>query len=393
MARSRHNSGRRHFLSQTDVPRKIISRESLKVEDSSVNNSCECPFDSNNAGTTVIQPLGADRCQCRCQCQLASLPVKRLQTPEPTTKVAHSLLPSVSEATLTSSLATIFAYVRQYSAQIEETLLSALLALLVWLLVRDAAYNRLGTSNGRFISFVDTCLSVMSYRDGLPRMRSSGTSGLSKVGFACRVVCGSFCMKFTSGIFVSLCLGVVPVPFKSYRHPLFVAIGLALIWLTPLDAAYIFMRRSNAMRLVLLTGGGLYKLRKAVYAVEAVMSSQGPFWMALVVVVLAVDGNTLSRRGLLWLERCVVSGAAEADPATPSLRRDSPVGVWRFLVSTFIPLTVVTAILWYAARECSEETCMELRIVFLGFFVYRNGAFAELYNIHLQSMRKDIKVA
>lgn len=365
----------------------------MKVEDASVNNSSEYPFDSNNTGTTVNHPSGADPCQCRCQCQWASLPLKRSQTPESTTKVAYSQLPSVSEATITSSLATISSYVQQYSAQIEEALLSALLALLVWLLVRDAAYNRLGTSNGRFISFVDTCLSVMSYRDGLPRTRSSGTGGLSRFGFACRVVCGSFCMKFASGILVSLCLGVVPVPFKSYRHPLFVAIGLALVWLTPLDAAYIFMRRSNAMRLVLLTGGGLYKLRKAIYAVEEVMSSQGPCWMALVVVVLAVDGNTLTRRGLLWLERCVVSEAAEVNPTTPSLRRDSSVGVWRFLVSTLLPLTVVTSILWYAARECSEETCMELRIVLLGFFVYRNGAFAELYNIHFQSMHKVSKIA
>mmetsp|Transcript_141812 Transcript_141812/g.453078 ORF Transcript_141812/g.453078 Transcript_141812/m.453078 type:complete len:261 (-) Transcript_141812:588-1370(-) len=41
-------------------------------------------------------------------------------------------------------------------------------AVFIFLFLQDAVYNRLGSSNGKFISLVDTCRSVAQYRSGLP---------------------------------------------------------------------------------------------------------------------------------------------------------------------------------------------------------------------------------
>ncbi|CAE8628605.1 unnamed protein product [Polarella glacialis] len=177
-------------------------------------------------------------------------------------------------------------WVQKYPDWMQDTVAPAMMAILVLMVVRDAAYNSLGSSNGKFISFVDTCLSVMSYRDGLPNKKGKyfvGGDGQAAFGF--RVVTGSFCMKFASGIAVSALIGKTPVVFKSIRHSLFVALGLVLLWLTPGDYAYTMMKKSHALRLVLLAGGGLYKLRKAVYAIEVIIESGGGFSLALASVV------------------------------------------------------------------------------------------------------------
>lgn len=282
----------------------------------------------------------------------------------------------------------------------------ALLALFVLFLVRDAAYNRFGTSNGRFISFVDTCLSVMSYREGLPaaedvdspprRLLSRGS-----FNYCIRVTIGSFIMKFAAGFAVSLLLNQTPVFLKGPRHSLSLLLGLALLWLCPGDSAYVLMRRSHAVRLVLLTGGGLYKLRKAIYAVESIAASNGSFVTALLVVALAVDGNTVTRRVLLWAERQLHDATPRSGSTPPVVKdevnfaarfcRDGCRGAWRVLTATLIPLSLVTGMLWWAilstrAGELSEEFSLELRIGLLLFFIVRVGALQELSAIHLASM-------
>eukprot|EP00747_Dinoflagellata_sp_TGD_P047921 gnl/TRDRNA2_/TRDRNA2_145297_c0_seq5.p1 gnl/TRDRNA2_/TRDRNA2_145297_c0~~gnl/TRDRNA2_/TRDRNA2_145297_c0_seq5.p1 ORF type:complete len:321 (-),score=35.36 gnl/TRDRNA2_/TRDRNA2_145297_c0_seq5:71-1033(-) len=258
-------------------------------------------------------------------------------------------------------------------------IMPALFAFFVLLFAYDAAHNRLGSSNGKFISFVDTVLNVYNFRHGL---RDTSRRSVNFVQGLRIVVC-SFFVKFAAQTAVSLILGKVPVVLQGWRHTSFFFFGLALIWLSPSDVIYQHMRVSRAVRLMLQMGQGLYKMRKVIFAVEAAGTGKGSFVLALLVSVLSIDGSTLTRRAVLWLERqreegrfqsawgqwLVTPKACRSSPGayatnsydaacvceSPIARRfakDGCKGVRQALFGTFLPLFAITAVVWTLSHGC-----------------------------------------
>mmetsp|Transcript_51777 Transcript_51777/g.152585 ORF Transcript_51777/g.152585 Transcript_51777/m.152585 type:complete len:311 (+) Transcript_51777:115-1047(+) len=282
----------------------------------------------------------------------------------------------------------------------------AFFALFMFLLIGDAVHNRLGSSNGKFISLVDTCRSVAQYRRGLPETSRSDLGWPRML----LIITASFLVKFAGQTVVSLLLGTAPVVLSGPRHVAFFFLGLAVVWGSPGDAAYLTMRHSRAVRLLVGMGGGLYKMRKVIFAVEAASGLDGGhrgFVFALLLAVLAVDGTTLTRRGMLWLEARLAARPLSAEatkyhlvgrllPTTGDLtlerlRHDGCLGVCEAMLSTVLPLGAVTALVWvYAQTEwtagITDDSFLVLRAGLLTLFIWRAGAFDELANIHRDSL-------
>jgi len=218
-----------------------------------------------------------------------------------------------------------------------------------------------------------------------------------------RITTSCFFIKFAAGSAVSLMLSVSPVWLSGPRHTLWLFAGVVLLWLSPGDIVYDSMRHSSAVRLVLGMGGGLYKMRKAIFAVEVAACScpnmyDCSFSLALLVAVLAIDGNTLVRRAVLWFEARLAEshgcmpGLADCYSALCRVGRDACIGVWTLLWNTVVPLTIVTAMIWSAARSewangVTDTSFLGLRACLLAYFIWRSGSFHEMANIHFMSLR------
>mmetsp|Transcript_34257 Transcript_34257/g.94619 ORF Transcript_34257/g.94619 Transcript_34257/m.94619 type:complete len:307 (-) Transcript_34257:167-1087(-) len=270
-------------------------------------------------------------------------------------------------------------------------------ALFIFLFTRDAVHNRLGSSNGRFISLVDTIRSVAQYRSGLP---DSSRDGLGIVRLLLIAV-ASFLVKFAASTLVSLIFGKVPIVLSGPRHAASFWMGFALLWFSPGDCVYRAVQRSRAVRLLLGMGGGLYKMRKAIFAVEAATTAKGGLLLAVLVAVLAVDGTTLTRRGAHWLERRLAATEAQrphslvkrisGDITLRRLWHDGCRGSRQALLSTVLPLGAVTALVWAAARDewasgITDDSFLGLRTALLTLFIWRAGTFEELSMIHAEAM-------
>mmetsp|Transcript_100728 Transcript_100728/g.260209 ORF Transcript_100728/g.260209 Transcript_100728/m.260209 type:complete len:311 (+) Transcript_100728:88-1020(+) len=290
------------------------------------------------------------------------------------------------------------------ASAMSERVAPAFFALFMFLLIWDAVHNRLGSSNGKFISFVDTCRSVAQYRRGLPE-DSRSELGLSRMFF---IMLASFLVKFAGQTIVSLMLGKTPLVLSGPRHMTSFLLGLVLLWLSPGDMVYRTMLHSRAVRLFVGMGGGLYKMRKVIFAVETAASSHRGFGFAFLVAVLSVDGTTLTRKGMLWLEarlasRPLSSPAASkhhlvgrllptaGDLSLERLRQDGCRGACEALLQTVLPLGAVTALVWvYAQVEweagITDDSFLVLRAGLLTLFIWRAGAFDELANIHMDGL-------
>jgi len=273
-----------------------------------------------------------------------------------------------------------------------DKLMSAFFVLFIWLFILDATHNRLGSSNGKFISFVDTMVNVYSFRDGLPNTTRSAGKGVLHV---LRIISASFFIKFAAGTLVSLLIGKVPVVFQGVRHFISFFVGLALLWCAPCDFVFQQMKHSRAVRLVMTMGRGLYKMRKAIYAIETAAKTGGGCLFAFLLAVLTIDGSTLTRRSVLWMEkqfaqkqlRChrLVGGIS-----LETLQRDSWLGFKRVLLSTVLPLGAITAVVWGVSRfdwleGITADPYLNLRAFVLVVFAWREGTFDELSAIHVES--------
>jgi len=201
---------------------------------------------------------------------------------------------------------------------------------------------------------------------------------------------------------VSLLFGKMPLVFSGWRHLASFVVGFVLVWCSPRDEFFQSAERSRAARLLLGMGGGLYKMRKVIFAVEAAMTEKGGFLLAFLVAVLAVDGTTLTRRAMLWLElhcgatvparsKCSIIGRLSGDITLQRLWCDSGYGVRRTLHSTILPLGAVIALVWTAARDewtsgITDDSFLGLRAALLTLFIWRAGAFDELSRIHAECM-------
>jgi len=272
-------------------------------------------------------------------------------------------------------------------------------ALFIFLFLTDAVYNRLGSSNGKFISFVDTCRSVAQYRSGLPDTARDKMSGWRMM----LITLASFMVKFASNSLVSVLLGKVPVVFSGPRHVAFFFLGFALVWFSPSDLAYRTMRHSRALKLLVDMGGGLYKMRKVIFAVEAATTARGNFPFALLVAVIAVDGTTLTRRAMQWVEARMEKAKAKRRRRVPLSRSLSTLcfasgrGARQTLLTTVLPIGSVTALVWVAASSewisgITDDSFLELRAALLALFIWRAGALDELARIHVESMEMSEEV-
>lgn len=280
-----------------------------------------------------------------------------------------------------------------------------LFALFIFLFIRDAVHNRLGSSNGRFISFVDTIRSVAQFRSGLqdPSCKSPGFLRMSLIAVA------SFLVKFAASTLVSVIFGKVPIVLSGPRHTASFFIGFALLWFSPRDLVFATVQNSRAVRLLLGMGGGLYKMRKVIFAVEAATTERGGLCLAVLVAVLAVDGTTLTRRGMHWLGRRYSSKLPKKDSDSIVRRlsgditlrrlwRDGNRGAQQALLSTVLPLGAATALVWLAASAewtsgITDDSFLGLRSALLTLFIWRAGAFDELSMIHHECMALAERVA
>lgn len=269
---------------------------------------------------------------------------------------------------------------------VRRELAGLLFGIFIYLFLVDAVHNRLGSSNGKFISFVDTCRSVMQYRQGIP-CASSMSIGDRRLWATC-IAC--FLVKFASQSVVSVLLGEVPVVFSGPRHTLSFILGFLLMWLSPGDSAYLTMQDSRALRLLVDMGGGLYKLRKVIFAVEVTTNAKANFAFALLVAILAVDGTSLTRKGLQWLQAYFAEPRRRQNKCFLLVSAGGR-GAQRTLLTTVLPIGTVTWLLWAAAREewvsgIKDDSFLGLRAALLALFMWRSGALDELTRIHAESM-------
>mmetsp|Transcript_34191 Transcript_34191/g.102054 ORF Transcript_34191/g.102054 Transcript_34191/m.102054 type:complete len:308 (-) Transcript_34191:48-971(-) len=280
-----------------------------------------------------------------------------------------------------------------------------LFALFIFLFTFDAVHNRLGSSNGRFISFVDTVRSVAQFRSGLqdPSRKRLGFGRLFVIFAA------SFLVKFAATTLVSLLFGKVPLILSGPRHSTSFFLGFALLWLSPGDVVFDVVQNSRAVRLLLGMGGGLYKMRKVIFAVEAATTDRGGLALAVLVAVLAVDGTTLTRRGMHWLGRRYSAKLPRKDSGSIVKRlsgditlqriwRDGNRGARQALLTTVLPLGAVTALVWVVASDewtsgITDDSFLGLRTALLTLFIWRAGAFDELSMIHVECMALAERVA
>ncbi|GBG27062.1 Hypothetical Protein FCC1311_032852 [Hondaea fermentalgiana] len=264
-----------------------------------------------------------------------------------------------------------------------EEVQAAFFVLFALLFVHDAKFNALGSANGRFISIVDTVNSVSCFRKGLPKRRRAGMVRFMWVLFV------SFVVKFAAGSVISVLLGATPVILKGPRHMGSFFIGFLLVWHSPGDVVYRYITKSDAVKLMVCMCCGLYKLRKALFAVECSKEEGDSFAFAFTLVLLALDGNSVLRKGFLWFEKML--GIREAgqrlsvnfvllDAVESSYR-----GLRQIIVEYMVPDFCV-AFLIYSFGSVLEADFVELRIGLLVYFAWRQNTFGILAHIHRASL-------
>jgi len=188
----------------------------------------------------------------------------------------------------------------------------------------------------------------------------------------------------------------IPILFNGPRHAAFFLLGFSLIWLSPNDFAYKSLRTSRAVKLMVDMGGGLYKMRKVIFAVEAATATRSSFGYAVFLAVLSVDGTTLTRRLLHFVEaRFIRRPRHKKRTLTKALNlclNAGSCGARQTLLSTVLPLSVVTALLWICAssewdKGITDDSFLGLRAALLALFIWRAGAFHEFASVHLESGR------
>jgi len=262
-----------------------------------------------------------------------------------------------------------------------EGLQSLFFVTFVVLLVHDVAFNALKTSNGRFISLVDTVNSVASFRMGLPKRGKSSTGRFVWI-FVLSLIC-----KFLSQTLVSVLLETTPVVLKGNRHLSSFVIGFAVVWLSPEDIVYSNVANSAAIRLLFAIATSIYKLRKSLFAVQASMEIGSSFELAVIVFLLAIDGNSVTRRIALWMERLrfdysdgeVTKGIHDFFVDILSSFRT---GIMQLLFEFLIPDVCVTSVIFFVGKKIMQDTNVEIRILLLIYFCWRQRAFQILAAIH-----------
>merc|ERR1719183_3291747 len=83
---------------------------------------------------------------------------------------------------------------------------------------------------------------------------------------------------------------------------------------------------------------------------------------------------------------------ADCSAVLSRVGRDGCCGIWKLICNTLLPLTIVTALIWAAARVSwangvTDDSFLALRACLLAFFIWRAGSFHELASIHATSLK------
>lgn len=194
----------------------------------------------------------------------------------------------------------------------------------------------LGASNGRYVSFLSSIESAYSYRIQQPirskshqklstprkmrqRRQSMYYAGSNKNAIWSKAYLGFVCgwLKFGTGTFISLVLGVEPTITKNWRH--FASFGVALmcIQLTPKDIFFQQISekstRGLCFRLCMFTGCAIYKLKKMTFVVHTTRMLGYSWMLAIFLCVVECEGSGILRRAenqcmhVTWTSRGVLS--------------------------------------------------------------------------------------
>jgi len=179
-------------------------------------------------------------------------------------------------------------------------------------------YRGLGASNGRWVSFLQSVESAYSYRIQQPfrpannklstprkirqRRQSVYYAGSGKNEIWRKLYLGFICgwLKFGSGTFISVVLGVEPTVAKGWRH--FASFGVALmcIQLTPKDIFFKKLSerstRGLLFRLCMFTACAIYKLKKMTFVVHTTRILGYHWGVAIFLCVVECEGSGVLRR-------------------------------------------------------------------------------------------------
>jgi len=183
----------------------------------------------------------------------------------------------------------------------------------------DFMYRGLGASNGRWVSFLQSVESAYSYRIQMPfranknvalsprskiRLRRGSVyyAGSDRNEIWRKLYLGFICgwLKFGTGTFISIMLGVEPVLAKSWRH--FASFGVALmcIQLTPKDMFFQRLSAKNTrglfLRLCMFVACAIYKLRKMTFVVHTTRILGYRWGTAIFLCVVECEGSGILRR-------------------------------------------------------------------------------------------------
>ena len=134
----------------------------------------------------------------------------------------------------------------------------------------------IGSSNGRFTSFVQSVESAYKYKAGHYDVSSKnvGRKTVYKLTlkYIYRCIVSTF-LKFGPGTVVSIALGLYPTWTKGPRHIYSYYIAFCVIQLLPRNTGFLLIHENRFSRFLMHTATALYKLRKLIFIFHA--SSNG----------------------------------------------------------------------------------------------------------------------
>ena len=130
----------------------------------------------------------------------------------------------------------------------------------------------IGSSNGRFTSFVQSVESAYKYKAGHYDVsnKNIGRKTVYKLTlkYIYRCIVSTF-LKFGPGTVVSIALGLYPTWTKGPRHIYSYYIAFCVIQLLPRNTGFLLIHENRFSRFLMHTATALYKLRKLIFIFHA----------------------------------------------------------------------------------------------------------------------------
>tara|TARA_B110001452_G_scaffold6879_1_gene6212 strand:- start:2015 stop:3262 length:1248 start_codon:yes stop_codon:yes gene_type:complete len=279
------------------------------------------------------------------------------------------------------------------------------------LVMYDLCTRGLGSSNGRFVSILDSMNTAYGYREQRPYCPDDGgerrplkrraslyhAASQMKKGTATGwwrallILLNNSIVKFGPATLASLLLGEMPVVLKGPKHSISFVLAVLAIQFSPGDVAYRCFR-TKPVQAVLAQGVSLYKMRKARFVAQAVVrlllagqlrTGWGALFYATVLMYLVVDGSGQTRK----LTNMVTIGAdgSSYKPSRPSGVAERLWAFGRHAERSLRPHAALVLVLALPARRLAEllpsfdrsaadAADLAICMVVFGYLVWRYGA-------------------